>query len=234
MWDLLQWGDQGWGDELVYGAVFTLLLAVSSVIVGLLVGLALALMKLSSSRIARGAADGFTAIFRGVPELLIMLVVYFGSEIAIRNLVELVGLEVTVEVPKFAAATVALGLVFGAFASEVFRGAFLAVPKGQIEAALACGMSRSQVFFRIRMPQMWRFALPGLGNLWLILIKDTSLASIIAYDEILRNSKVAAETSGQPFTIYVAAAVIYLIFTAISTFGITRIERRADRGVRRA
>lgn len=234
MWDLLQWGDQGWGDELVYGAVFTLLLAVSSVIVGLLVGLALALMKLSPSRVARAGADGFTAIFRGVPELLIMLVVYFGSEIALRNLVELVGLETTVEVPKFAAATVALGLVFGAFASEVFRGAFLAVPKGQIEAALACGMSRSQVFFRIRMPQMWRFALPGLGNLWLILIKDTSLASIIAYDEVLRNSQVAAETSGQPFTVYAAAAVIYLLFTAISTVGIARIERRADRGVRRA
>ena len=146
MLDLLRLGDQGWGDQLLIGAAFTLLLAVSSLVAGLLIGLGLASAKLARSRIISRAAYGFTSIFRGVPELLIMLVVFFGSEIAIRDIVEALGYETTIEVNKFAAATFALGLVFGAFASEVFRGAFLAVPKGQVEAGMACGMSRRQIF----------------------------------------------------------------------------------------
>lgn len=234
MWDLLQYGDQGYGDELVRGALYTLILAAASAVVGVAIGLGLALAKLSQSRGTRLLAFGFTAIFRGVPELLIMLVVYFGVGIAITRIVALLGYASRVEVDKFAAAAFALGLVFGAFASEVFRGAFLAVPKGQIEAGLACGMRRTQVFLRIRMPQMWRFALPGLGNLWMILLKDTSLAAIITYDELTREARIAAENSGEAFLLYGAAGVIYLVFTALSTGAIGRLERRADKGVRRA
>jgi len=125
----------------------------------------------------------------------------------------------------------ALGLVFGAFSSEVFRGAFLAVPKGQLEAAKACGMTDWQVFSRIRLPQMWRFAIPGLGNLWMVLLKDTSLISIIALDELLRWSKVAAETTKQPFTFYIAAALIYLLLTVLSDLARNYFETRANRGV---
>ncbi len=234
MWDLLQYGDQGYGDELVRGALYTLMLAASSVVVGVLIGLGLASAKLAQTPAVRRAAFGFTAIFRGVPELLIMLVVYFGVGIAINKLVGLIGYESRIEVDKFAAATFALGLVFGAFSSEVFRGAFLAVPKGQIEAGLACGMSRRQIFVRIRMPQMWRFALPGLGNLWLILLKDTSLAAIITYDELAREARTAAENSGESFLLYGAAGVIYLVFTAVSMVVTGRLERWADKGVRRA
>ena len=234
MWDLLQYGDQGYGDELIRGALYTLMLAASSVVVGVLIGLGLASAKLAQTPAIRRAAFGFTAIFRGVPELLIMLVVYFGVGIAINKLVGLIGYESRVEVDKFAAATFALGLVFGAFSSEVFRGAFLAVPKGQIEAGLACGMSRRQIFFRIRMPQMWRFALPGLGNLWLILLKDTSLAAIITYDELAREARTVAENSGESFLLYGAAGVIYLVFTAVSMLATGRLERWADKGVRRA
>lgn len=233
MWELLQYGDQGYGDELLRGALYTLILAGSSVVVGVLIGLSLASAKLAQSAVVRRLAFGFTAIFRGVPELLIMLVVYFGVGIALTRLIAMLGYESRVEVNKFAAATFALGLVFGAFSSEVFRGAFLAVPKGQIEAGLACGMSRAQVFFRIRMPQMWRFALPGLGNLWLILLKDTSLAAIITYDELAREARIAAENSGEAFLLYGAAGVIYLVFTAISMLATSRLERWADKGVRR-
>jgi octopine/nopaline transport system permease protein len=234
MWELLQYGDQGYGDELLRGALYTLVLAAASVVVGVLIGLGLASAKLAQSPFVRRLAFGFTSIFRGVPELLIMLVVYFGVGIAINKLVGLFGYESQVEVDKFAAATFALGLVFGAFSSEVFRGAFLAVPKGQIEAGFACGMSRAQVFFRIRMPQMWRFALPGLGNLWLILLKDTSLAAIITYDELTREARIAAENSGEAFLLYGAAGVVYLVFTAVSMFATGRLERWADKGVRRA
>ena len=233
MFEVLQFGDQGYGDEILRGAVMTLGLAASSVVVGVLIGLLIASAKLSPNRIVSTAAFGFTSIFRGVPELLIMLVVFFGTEIAIRNVITAMGFETSFAVNKFAAATFALGLVFGAFSSEVFRGAFLAVPKGQVEAGLACGMSRRQIFFRIRMPQMWRFALPGLGNLWLILLKDTSLAAIITYDELTRESQIAAENSGLPFTIYLAAALLYLIMTAVSRGALNRAEGWADKGVRR-
>jgi polar amino acid transport system permease protein len=126
-----------------------------------------------------------------------------------------------------------LGLVFGAFASEVLRGGFLAVPAGQIEAGTACGMTPWQVFRRIRLPQMWRFAIPGLGNLWMVLLKDTSLISVIALDELLRWSKVAAETTKQPFTFYMVAAVIYLALAIVSDLGRYKLEARASRGVRR-
>jgi len=233
MWEVLQFGDQGWGDEIATGAVFTVLLALASVVVGIVVGLLIASAKLSKSPLVSRAAFGFTSIFRGVPELLIILIIYNGTEIALRSLVGLFGFETAIEVPKFAAATFALGMVFGAFSSEVFRGAFLAVPKGQVEAGLACGMSNRQIFFRIRMPQMWRFALPGLGNLWLILLKDTSLAAIIALDELAREAQVAAENGDAPFTVIMAAAIIYLILTAASRGGLNRAERWADKGVRR-
>ena len=233
MLELLSYGDAGWGDEILRGALRTLQLAFGAVVLGLALGLLLALAQLSKSRLARGAADSFTTVLRGLPELLTLFVVYHGTSIALAGLVEWLGFKGRIEIDQFAAATIALGVVFASFASEVFRGAFLAVPKGQIEAGLACGMSRGQIFWRIRMPQLWRYALPGLGNLWLVLLKDTSLASVIAFDELMREVRVGAETTGKPFVFFVAAAVIYLIFTALSNVVLARAERRAARGVRR-
>ena len=166
--------------------------------------------------------------------MLVVLVVFFGASALLQSVVGWFGYEDYIEVDAFLAGTLALGLVFGAFASEVLRGGFLAVPPGQIEAAIACGMNRRQVFWRIRLPQMWRFAIPGLGNLWMVLLKDTSLISVIALDELLRWSKVAAETTKQPFTFYIVAAAIYLLLAMVSDYGRHRLERRASRGVRRA
>ncbi|MCZ6860194.1 MAG: ABC transporter permease [Alphaproteobacteria bacterium] len=234
MFELLRIGDAGWGDEILLGAVRTLELAFGAVILGLALGLVLALAQLSKSRLARLTADIFTTILRGLPELLTLFIIYHGTSIALAELIEWLGFKGRIEINPFTAATIALGVVFAAFASEVFRGAYLAVPKGQIEAALACGMSRGQVFWRIRMPQLWRYALPGLGNLWLVLLKDTSLASVIAFDELMREVRVAAETTGKPFIFFAVAAAIYLIFTALSNFVLARAERRASRGVRRA
>ncbi len=234
MLELLQYGDAGWGDEILFGALRTLELAFGAVILGLALGLVLALAQLSNSRAARLAADTFTTILRGLPELLTLFIIYHGTAIALAELIEWLGLKGRIEINPYTAATIALGVVFASFASEVFRGAYLAVPKGQIEAGLACGMSRGQVFRRIRMPQLWRYALPGLGNLWLVLLKDTALASVIAFDELMREARVAAETTGQPFVFFVAAAIIYLIFTALSSVVLARAEKHAARGVRRA
>ena len=231
MFESLSFGDRGFGDELLAGALLTVELALVSLAVGLLLGLLAAAGKLSTRRLPRWIAQGYTELVRGVPEMLVVLVVYFGASAALQGMAGWFGYDGYIEVSAFVAGVFALGLVFGAFSSEVFRGAFLAVPKGQIEAAIACGMTPWQVFRRIRMPQMWRFAIPGLGNLWMVLLKDTSLVSIIALDELLRWSKVAAETTKQPFLFYISAALIYLALTIVSDILRARFEERANRGV---
>ncbi len=233
--EILSFGDKGFGDEILQGALVTIELALASLAFGLLLGLLNASASLSKSLPLRLVSDVYTTVIRGIPEFLVVLVVFFGSgELVMGTASTVFGYDEYIEVSAFAAGTFALGLIFGAYSGEVFRGAFLAVPKGQIEAGIACGMSRWQVFHRVRMPQMWRFAIPGLGNLWMVLLKDTSLVSVIALDELLRWSKVAAERTGQPFTFYITAAALYLLMTIVSDIGRQRLELRASRGVRRA
>ncbi|MCG8429141.1 MAG: ABC transporter permease [Chromatiales bacterium] len=231
---LLSLGDKGWGDELLLGAVLTLELALVSLAVGLVLGLATAGAKISHSRVLRFLASGYTNLIRGIPEFLIILLVFFGADQLMVSITGALNYDGVIEVNKFVAGVLALSLIFGAFASEVFRGAYQAVPNGQIEAGLACGMRPSQIFWRIRMPQMWRYAIPGLGNLWMVLLKDTSLVSVIALDELLRQSNIAGETTREPFLFYMVAALIYLLLTIVSDFGRHRMELRANRGVRRA
>jgi ABC-type arginine transport system permease subunit len=179
-------------------------------------------------------ADMYTTVVRGVPELLVIFLVFFGGSFVLQWAFSLFGNDEYVEVSAFTAGVMALSVVFGAFATEVFRGAFQAVPRGQLEAGVACGMSRWQVFGRIHLPQMWRFALPGLGNLWIILIKDTTLVSVIALDELVRFTNIAVGATKQPFTFYFAAALIYWSITLVSERASRRLERAANRGVRRA
>lgn len=231
MFEYLSFGDKGFGDEIIAGAWLTLELALVSLVIGILLGLLVAGGKLSKYGILRALAHLYTELVRGIPEMLVVLVVFFGASALMQTIAAWFDYHEYIEVNAFVAGVFALGIVFGAFSSEVFRGAFLAVPKGQIEAGIACGMTPWQVFHRIRMPQMWRYALPGLGNLWMVLLKDTSLISIIALDELLRWSKVAAETTKQPFTFYITAALIYLLFTVVSDIIRHRFEVRANRGV---
>ena len=229
--EILQFGDGGFGDELVVGALVTVEIALYSLAIGLALGLAAVGAKLSRSRILRGTAETYSLLIRGIPELLIILLVYYSGGAAMEALLKLFGHDVGVDFNKRLAGSLALGLIFGAFASEVFRGSFLAVPKGQIEAAVAIGMTRRQVFLRVRFPQMLRYALPGLGNLWMVLLKDTSLVSVIALDELMREASVAAEATQRPFVFYMAATVIYLLLTFVSDTFRARLERHANRGV---
>lgn len=234
LFQLLSIGDQGWGDELLAGAWVTVQLAICALLVGLFGGLGLAGAKLSHVRPLRWFADTYNIIIRGTPEFLILLMVYFGLEQAVRAALALIGFPLPgFEIPKFLAAVVGLSLIFSAYASEVFRGAYLAVPPGQMEAARSCGLSNTQAFLRIRLPQMWRFAIPGLGNLWMVLLKDTSLAAVIALDDLLRQAKVASETTRAPLVFYLAAGVIYLVLTGLSDVGRQRLEQRAQRGMAR-
>jgi His/Glu/Gln/Arg/opine family amino acid ABC transporter permease subunit len=231
---LLSFGDSGWGDQLLAGCLVTLQLAIVSLGAGLILGLLLAGAKLSRSLALRTFAEVYTTFIRAVPEFLIILLFYFGSERLVQSLLDMVGISVRFELPRFLAAVIGLTAIFAAYAAEVFRGAYLSVPEGQIEAGKACGMSNAQIFARIRLPQMWRFAIPGLGNLWMVLLKDTSLAAVIAVDDLLRQAKIASESTRAPLTFYLAAGALYLMMTGLSDLVREKLEQRAQRGVARA
>ena len=218
---------QGFGDQIAAGAVTTLQVALTSLVLGLGVGLGGAMAKLSRIAVLMRLADAYTTIIRGVPELLIILILYFGGTVALTALVGRY-----VEVDAFAAGVFALTIVFGAYATEVFRAAIMAVPASQIEAAHALGLSRGLTLRLVVLPQMWRHALPGLGNLWLTLLKDTALISVVGLEDLMRKSTVAAGSTHDPLTFYAIAAAIYLTFTSVSLVGLALLERRAGRGVR--
>ncbi len=224
----------GFGDQILLGTLMTLQLAAGALILGLALGLLGASAKLSRSRVARALAGLYTTVVRGVPELIIVLIIYFGTAGLLTSLAESLGHTGYVELSPYAAGVIALGITFGSYATEVFRGAMLAIPKGQVEAAQAFGMSRWLTFRRITLPQVWRIALPGLGNLFLVLLKDTALVSLIGLEELMRKSSVAIGFTKQPFTFYLLAALIYLGMTVVTMAVMHFAERWANRGIQRA
>ena len=226
---------QGYGWVFWAGTKITLLVGLSAAPLVLALGLLGAWGKRAGNPIARAVAGAYTTIVRGVPELVLILLVYYGITILLQNLLTLAtGGEVLVDIDPFTAGTLTLGVIYGAFTTEVFRGAFQALDRGQIEAARACGMSRTLAFRRIMLPQAWRFAIPGLGNIWLLLIKATALMSIVQLPELMRMTDVAARAVRMPFTFYFAASVIYLLITIVSLQVLQRAEAWANRGIRRA
>lgn len=232
---VLSFGDAGWGDEIVRGTILTVQLALATLPLGLALGFLVAFASLSRSPVLRLFGWGYTTLLRGLPELLTLFVVYYGGGLLLNAAIRLVSPEAAAaEFRPFAAGVIALGLVFGAFAGEVLRGAFQSLPYGQIEAGVAIGMTRGQVFRRIKLPQLWRFALPGLGNLWINLLKDTSLVSVITLGELMRMSQLAVRTTKQPFFFFLIACLIYWVLCVLSEMVLARMERRANRGIVRA
>jgi putative lysine/arginine/ornithine/histidine/octopine transport system permease protein len=224
----------GFGNTLMVGTWMTIKVTFVALLIGLLLGLLGAGAKLSRFFLLRYGADTYTTVIRGVPELILILAVYFGSSVVVNNIAGSFGYDGYINLNAFVAGVLALGFSFGAYATDVFRGAILAVPKGQIEAARSFGMSRVLVFRRIMLPQVWRFALPALGNLFLILQKDSALVSVIGLHEVMRSATVAVGYTKKPFTFYMAAAVIYLCLTIVTAAGIHHMENRVSRGVRRS
>ncbi|WDP90005.1 MAG: ABC transporter permease subunit [Desulfobacter sp.] len=221
----------GYGGALAAGTAGTIKIMMMSLAVGLVSGMAGAGAKLSGVRLLAWFTDAWTIVIRGVPELILVLFVYFGGSTLISGLAGLMGYEVYVDINPLAAAVFTLGLVYGAYATDVFRVSILAVAKGELEAARAIGMGRAKVFFRILFPQIWRYALPGLGNLFMILQKDTALVSVIGMNELMRNAAQAVANTRKPFTFYITAALIYLGITTITTVVLHFLEQRANRGV---
>jgi len=221
----------GYGGLLLDGFKLTVLVGLASMALAIVLGLVGAAAKLTHSATVRWLAGTYTTVVRGVPELVMILLVYYGVPTLVQDIAAGFGFDITVDFNSFVAGVATIGFIYGAFTTEVFRGAYLAVPRGQIEAAYACGMSRRQTAWRVTLPQMWRYALPGLGNVWMVLLKATALISVIELHELMRASQVAAQATREPFTFYFIAALMYLALTIVSMQVQQRLEARANRGM---
>jgi octopine/nopaline transport system permease protein len=189
---------------------------------------------LSTNRLIRAIGNTYTTIVRGIPELLVIYLLYFGFNNAVMSIANsLFGYNQYIELPVFLIAALAVGIISGAYSTEVIRGAFLVVPKGQIEAAKSVGMSRFLVFYRVLIPQVMRYALPGLGNVWQLTLKDTALIMVTGLVEIMRQAHIASGSTYAPFTFYVSAAMLYLVLTTVSSRALNSAENWANKGVKR-
>ncbi len=222
----------GYGPSILEGTILSLEVSLISLAISTLLGIAGALAKLSGSRSLKFASQLYTTIIRGIPDLVLMLLVFFGGQVFINQIASRFGYDSYIDVNPFIAGVSTIGFIFGAYMTETFRGAILAVNRGQIEAGSAYGMSRTLIFRRITLPQMVRHALPGFGNNWLVLIKTTALVSIIGLDDMVRKAGLAAGATRKPFTFYLVVAINYLIITSVSVYLLKYLERRYSVGVR--
>jgi His/Glu/Gln/Arg/opine family amino acid ABC transporter permease subunit len=235
LWSLMAYGDNGYGDEFLRGAFLTIQLSVCSYIVAFLLGLLGAGAKLSGNKILYRIGDLYTTLVRAVPELLLIILIFYAGGSAIKALLLNIGLVgENFQVNAFAAVVVALGLIYGAYLTDVLRGAIQAIPKGQTEAARAYGMHAPMRFRRIIFPQMIRFAIPGMGNQWLNITKDSALVSVVGAFELVSAAKSAASQTKEYLFFYSVGAACFLMLTIVSMIVLQHIERRASRGVRRA
>jgi arginine/ornithine transport system permease protein len=224
----------GYGPSIFSGAIITIEVAFLSLAIACLLGLLGALAKLSDNFFLRSLATTYTTIIRGVPDLVLMLLIFFGGQIMMNNvsdwLYEQYKIDIFFNIDEFVAGVFTIGFIFGAYMAETFRGAFLAVDKGQAEAGIAYGMSRWQLFHRILFPQMMRHALPGLGNNWLVLLKTTALVSIIGLSDMVRLASEAAKAVHEPFTFLIPVAAVYLALTALSEWVLRRLKNKYNSG----
>lgn len=232
--ELVSFGSDGWGKALLAGAWMTILIALAGYSIGTAIGSFGAWAKISGGRSARLAADTYTTVLRGIPDLLVIFLFYFGGSTVVTAVGRLFGAEGFVGFPGFLAGSLAVGVTSGAQFTEVFRGAFKAVHPGEIEAAIACGMGRSLRFRRIIVPLTLRHALPGLGNIWQVVLKESALVSITGVAELLRQTQIAAGSTGLPFDFYLIGGGVYLVISTGSGILLRRAEKHFARGVRRA
>ncbi len=232
--EIMGFGPRGWGGAMLLATLMTVGVSVCGFLAGGVIGTGVAAMKLSRSRVARIVADAYTTVLRGVPDLLVIYLFYFGGSLALTAVGRWFGAEGFIGLPAFAIGSLAIGVVSGAYQAEVLRGAYLALSRGELEAARSVGMSRALMFRRIVAPQVLRYAIPGLGNVWQLVLKESALISVTGLVELLRQSQIGSGSTRQPFTFFLTAAALYLLITTVSTWAFQRAEDRAMRGVRRA
>lgn len=222
----------GYGPVLLEGTWMTIQLALLSLLLSIVIGLIGASSKLSSLKIVRNIATAYTTLIRSVPDLVIMLLMFYSLQLGLNSITESLNMD-QIDINPFVAGVITLGFIYGAYFTETFRGAFQAVPKGQMEAAFAYGMTPLQVFRRVLFPQMMRFALPGIGNNWQVLIKATALVSLIGLTDIVKITQDAGRSTMQVFYFSVLAAAIYLAITTVSNLVLMWLERRYSAGVKK-
>ncbi|MFZ2308383.1 MAG: ABC transporter permease [Rhodoferax sp.] len=218
---------------ILQGAVLTVGVSLAALAVSIVLGLIGAGAKLSGHRSWVALATAYTTVIRGIPDLVLMLLIFYGGTIGLNNLLEWMGSEATVDINPFVAGVLTLGFIYGAYMTETFRGAMLAIPKGQAEAAWAFGMGRTQTFVRITAPQMVRYALPGFTNNWLVLIKATALVSLIGLQEMTYAAKQASAATRSPFTFFLFTAALFLVYTTVSLLVLRRLNARFSLGAKR-
>ena len=210
----------------------TIEVAILSLFIALFLGIITALARLSDSLILRNIAGVYTTVIRGIPDLVLMTLLFYGGQVLINKLGESLGWDY-IDVNPFIAGVLTIGFIFGAYMAETFRGAIMSVSKGEIEAGYAYGMTPFQTFTRITLPAMVRHALPGFGNNWLVLVKTTALVSVIGLHDMVFNAGIAGGSTRQPFTFYFAVALLYLLITAVSNVGLGWLDKRYSKGIRR-
>ena len=223
----------GYFVSILEGAALTVGVSLASLLVAMLLGLLGAGAKLSGRPALVALATVYTTVIRGVPELVLMLLVYYGGTIGLITLLESLGHSGDIDISPFTAGVLTIGFIYGAYMTETFRGAILAIPKGQMEAAWAFGMGRMRTFWRITLPQMVRYALPGFTNNWLVLIKATALVSLIGLQEMTYRAKQASAATREPFMFLLFAAALFLLFTSVSLWVLRRVNARYSLGVRK-
>ena len=212
----LVFGDAGWGDEFLIATLMTLLVSIMSMGLGLCLAIITVWAKLIKNRIAGLIANFYTTVIRGVPELLVIYLIFFGGNAVVMKIAKIFGYNGYIELNALTIATIAIAIISATYSSEVLRAAYLSISKGQLEAARALGMSKFSIFFKVITPQVIRYALPGIGNVWQITLKDTSLISVTGLVEIMRQTRISSNVEHSPLTFLITAAILYLCLTTFS------------------
>ncbi|NUX52725.1 ABC transporter permease [Paraburkholderia youngii] len=233
LFETLGFGPDGWAGVLLLGALMTVVLTLAALAIGAVFGALIAAAKLSRYRTVRVIGDCYTTVFRGVPELLVIYLFYFGGSTLVSSIGQWFGADGFIGVPPFAIGAFAVGMISGAYQAEVYRAAVLAVSRGELEAARAIGMPTLTMARRILIPQVLRFALPGIGNVWQLSLKDSALISVTGLAELLRASQVAAGSTHQYFLFFVVGGALYLVMTGMSNRVFGRAEAIVARSFKR-
>jgi octopine/nopaline transport system permease protein len=233
IFDLLGFGPVGWGAPLLKATGVTLAASLCGFLLGSLLGISGASLKQSKLILLRGIGQFYTTVFRGVPEILVVYLFYFGGSVVVTKVMNTGGFPGFYSLPAFATGVIAVGIVSGAYQTEAYRAAYMRLDRGQIEAGAACGMHKLLLLRRIIAPQTLRFALPALGNIWQSVLKETSLLSVIGLTELLRQAGTAAGSTRQPLLFYATAALIFLVIGRVTGFGLRRLEAHLAKPWRR-
>ena len=228
--EILAFGDTGWGDELLVATLMTLAVSITAMLIGFIFALIFTPLKLSKYKLLNIFANSYTTIIRGVPELLVIYLFFFGGSGAIMFVASIFGYNDYIEINAFLTGAFSIGIISGAYSTEVFRGAIQSIDKGQFEASNVLGLNKITKFYKIILPQMLRLAIPNLSNVWQITLKDTSLISVTGLVEIMRQSYIAAGSTRDPLFFYSLAAVLYLTLTYLSMKLINRMELKYRKG----